>query len=68
MKDSPEIAQAGAEVTAIEVTPAMIDAGVAYYLAWFNGGGGCDAVTEREFAEGLYRSMASKKMDHGNQP
>ena len=34
MKNKPEIGQAGAEVTAIEVTPEMIEAGIAAAREW----------------------------------
>ena len=36
MKHTPEIGQAGAEVTVIEVTPEMVEAGVAAYEDWLS--------------------------------
>ena len=55
------------QAAAIDVTPEMIKAGVGYYLAWIGSGDVCEAVTEGEFVEGVFRSMAAK-MDHGSQP
>jgi hypothetical protein len=51
----------------IEITPAMIEAGLGVYYAWYEGKNIGPFPSEAKFVEALYRAMAAK-CDRGSQP